>query len=81
MKAKIESMQHDSCNLRDFFLTEEYVIVAKTTGPENRQIRLKIEGNVIKDPLFKGDQADWEYELEITIKGKPKSQQSLIVLS
>lgn len=81
MKAKIQSMTHDRCNLRDFFPTESYVIVARTTGPENRQIIVEIEGNVVKDPLFKENQMDWEYELEITIKGKPQSQQSLLVLS
>lgn len=80
MKARIESIKHDRCNLRDFFPTESYTLVARTTGPENRTIRIKIDGNVIKDPLFKADQADWEYELEITIKGKPKQEQLSVVL-
>ena len=78
MKALIESLQHERHNLRDFFPTESYVLVARTTGPENRKIRIEIEGNVIKNPLIKADQENWEYDIEITITAKPK-QEGLII--
>lgn len=83
MKAKIESMQHGSCDMRDLFPTESYSFIARTDGPENRMVRVEIDGNILGygGELFKYDQIDWDFELEITIKGKPKSLQSLVVLS
>ena len=80
MKAIIQSISSSPRGVYDFFPQEFYTIRGWTTGPEDRKVDLTISGNVIDKPLFDLDQADWEYELEISIKGKPRSLESILLL-
>ena len=60
------------------FPKEKYSFIGTTDDASHRQIKLEIYGRVLKDPLIKWDERDWEYEIEITITAKPK-QEGLII--
>ena len=74
MKAIIQELHHTSLSPYNLYPSEKYVFCGMTDGPERREVSVSMEGYVIGDYLFKQDEADWEYELEIIIKRKPKNE-------
>ena len=77
MKAKLINLDHDRMNFSDF-PREKYSFIGRSEDANQRFIRLEIEGTVLKDPLIKWNEKDWEYDIGITITAKPK-QEGLVI--
>jgi len=77
MKAKLINLDHGRTYF-DGFAKENYSFVGYSDDASQRQIKLEIGGRVLKDPLIKWNERDWEYDIEITITAKPK-QEGLII--
>lgn len=77
MKAKLINLNHDRMCLYDF-PRETYSFIGTSDDACQREIKLEIDGRVLKDPLIKWNEKDWEYDIEITITAKPK-QEGLII--
>ena len=77
MKAILTTISHDRDRLIPY---EQYRFETPQIGPEGRRVSVYIEGHVLRSPLIKWNEKDWEYDIEVTITAKPKREQLIIKL-